>query len=150
MSYLAVIEIDGRACGGLVPELNVSAVGKSPEAVQARLEQGVALMLLELRRAGLPVPEGMLTDLPAELAAEFPGGQVLRVKAAPFNPVSLEIERAIQASRLSQAEIARRMHTSQSAVHKLQDYFYWGHSFASIQRLADVLGVQAKLQLGAA
>jgi antitoxin HicB len=153
MSYLALIESDGRAHGGLIPELGVAAVGKSTEQVRERLRQGLALALHERQRASLPLPEAQFRergDLPAEVLAEFPDAPTELLEPAPINPVSVEIERAIEASGLSESEVARRMGTSPAAVARLQDYFYWGHSLTALRKLAGVLGVRVEVRLSAA
>lgn len=153
MPYLALFEHDGRAHGGLIPELNVSATGKTSEQVRERLQQGAALALHELAAQGHPVPTPhfqALSDLPDELRADFPDATVEMLDAAPINPLSLEIERAIEASGLTDSEVARRMNSSPAAVHRLQDYFYWGHSIASLRRLAEVLGLKVEVKLEAA
>ncbi|ULH18212.1 hypothetical protein MF271_22340 (plasmid) [Deinococcus sp. KNUC1210] len=150
MQYLAIFEQDGPAFGGLVPELNVTVVGKTQEQVRERLAQRLALAVLERQRAGLPVPAPRfqtLSDLPAADLADFaqPHGELLA--AAEVNPVSLEVERAIERSGLSNSEVARRIGSSPAAVGRLQDYFYWGHSLTTLRKLAEVLGAQLEVKL---
>lgn len=143
MPYLALIESDGTAHGGLIPELAVTVVGRSLEQVRERLVQGAALALHERRRAGLPLPEAHYRspdDLPADLRADFPDAVVELLEPAPLNPASLEVERVIMASGLSDSEVARRMGTSPAAIARLQDPFYWGQSLTTLRRLGEVLG----------
>ena len=150
--YLAILETDGPAHGGLIPELGVSAAGKSREQVRERLAQGAALALQERQRAGLAAPDATFqtfADLPVDLQGDFAGGDVERVVPAAINPVSLEIEEAIARSGLSDSEVARRVGSSPAAVARMQDYFYWGHSLATLRRLADALGMRLRVELAA-
>lgn len=76
-----------------------------------------------------------------------PGDVVMFVEPAPVNPVSLEVAEAIRASGLTQKEVARRMGTTQSAVSRLADPFYWGHSVESLRRLSEALGATLELRV---
>jgi len=144
MKYLAVLEHDGQAHGGLIPELNVMVVGKTQEQVRERLEQGIAIAALEYQRAGRPLPPAVYAsadDLPAEFLADFSQPSIELLEAAPINPVSLEIERALEASGLSDSAVAREMDSSPAAIGRLRNYFYWGHSLPTLRKLAAVLGM---------
>jgi antitoxin HicB len=65
--------------------------------------------------------------------------EVVFLEPAPVNPVSLELWRAMKARGFSQRELARRMGTSPSAVHRLLDPFYFGHSLDTLRRAAEAL-----------
>ncbi|WP_158591551.1 helix-turn-helix domain-containing protein [Deinococcus cavernae] len=144
MNYFAIYEFDGTAHGGLVPQLNVSAVGKNREQVLERLRQGIALALHDLGE----VPPNQHDRLPDDLQ-EFAAAETLFLEPAEMNPVSVEVERAVQASGLTDSELARRMGTSPAAVGRMQDYFYWGHSLATLRKLADALGIKLEISLAA-
>ncbi|MDR6330598.1 hypothetical protein [Deinococcus soli (ex Cha et al. 2016)] len=140
--YLSLYVRENGAHGGLIPELNVTVTGKDREQVRQRLQQGAALALIEYDRNEQPRPEGQyrhVDDLPADIRADLPDAEPELIEPAPLNRWSLEIEQAVQASGLSDSEIARRMETSPAAVGRLQDPFYWGHSLASVRKLYDVL-----------
>lgn len=142
--YLALLEHDGAAHGGLIPELNVSVVGKTREQVQERLERGAALALRERSLAGQPVPEPVFeryADLPGDLREAFPNAETTFITPAIINQTSVKIEEAIRASGLSNSEIARRLDTSPASIGRLQDYFYWGHSESMLRKLLDLLGL---------
>lgn len=142
-SYLAIIETDGTAHGGLVPELHVTVTGKSPEQVRERLEQGAALAVHQLELEGRSVPAGTFqsfTDLPAELQEAFSAEQVTRITPAPVNPESVAVGQAIDRSGLTDTEIARRMGTSPAGVSRLKNLFYWGHSSQTLRKLSEALG----------
>ena len=66
-----------------------------------------------------------------------------------MNPVSLEIEQALSAAGLSQAELARRIGSSRSAVSRLINPFYWGHSLDVLRRVADALNAQLQVKFTA-
>ena len=153
MNYLAFIEQDGDAWGGFIPELNASATGKSREQVCQRLAEGGALTVFYAAQEGTPAPLPSLqsaADLPKEDRELTQDMESVFMELAPINPVSLEIERAVKESGLSDSEIARRMGSSPAAVGRLQDAFYWGHSLTALRKLADVLGVRIELKLLAA
>ncbi|KQR37708.1 helix-turn-helix domain-containing protein [Deinococcus sp. Leaf326] len=144
MDYLAIIEHDGAAHGGLVPELNVSVTGKSPEQVRERLEQGAAFAIHYLELEGRTVPAGIFqsfTDLPAELQEAFSAEQVTRITPAPINPESVAISEAIDRSGLTDTEIARRMGTSPAGISRLKNFFYWSHNTQTLRKLSEALGV---------
>lgn len=150
MHYVAIVESGAAGYGGLVPELNVSATGKTAEQVRERLSQGIALAVLERRHRNLPVPPAVyqsFADLPLDLQEDFAGAETVQLSPAPINPVSVEIERAVEASGLSDSEIARRIGSSPAGVARLQDYFYWGHSLATLRKLADALSLQVEFKL---
>ncbi len=150
MNYLALIEQDGAAWGGMIPELRVTVVGKSRDEVLRLLSEGIAFAMYGLQEDGLPVPLPQLralAELPAEDQEDYSGMEVVRVDGAPINPVSVEVDRAIRASGLSDREVARRMEASASSVGRLRDLFYWGHSLSSLTRLAQALGRQLEVRL---
>ncbi len=63
------------------------------------------------------------------------------------NPVSEELERAIRAAGLTQAEVARRMGVSTAAVSRLLNPSYNGHSISSLRKVAEVLGAELVVQV---
>jgi predicted RNase H-like HicB family nuclease/transcriptional regulator with XRE-family HTH domain len=143
MDYLAIIEQDGAAHGGLVPELNVSVTGKTPEQVRERLEQGAALAIYYLEAEGRTVPTPRLqtfADLPADLQEVFSADQVTRVAPAKINPESVAVAQAIDRSGLTDTEIARRMGTSPAGISRLKNFFYWAHNSQTLRKLSEALG----------
>ncbi|SDF03729.1 antitoxin HicB [Thermus arciformis] len=141
--YPVVLERDpvGGTYGGYALDLPVFTWGKaSQEEALKSLSRGLALALLELEEAGKPIPEPS-EGVPLETLSELHAPQVVFLEPAPVNPVSLELWRALKARGLSQRELARRMGTSPSAVHRLLDPFYFGHSLESLRRATKALGV---------
>ena len=100
-------------------------------AVSRRLEQ----LLKDALRAG-PVPGTVVTLEYSEGPAAAPGTP---------DPVSLAIARAIEASGLSKAEVARRMGVKPPIVSRLVNPRYHGHSATSLYRLADALGMRLEV-----
>lgn len=142
-TYLALIETDGTAHGGLVPELNVTVTGKTPEQVRERLEQGAALALHQLELEGRVAPAGTFqsfTDLPTGLQENFSAEQITRITPARINSQSVEVAQALERSGLTDSEVARRMGTSPAGISRLKNFFYWGHSSETLRKLGEALG----------
>ena len=78
-----------------------------------------------------------------------PGGwRVLYTTARDeLNPVSLEIAAAIAKSGLTQFQVAEAMGTTQSAVARLCNPDYWGHSLESLRKLALALNAQLDVRI---
>jgi len=60
-----------------------------------------------------------------------------------------EIQRAMEAAGVSQAEMARRMKTSRAVVRRLLDEKDYSVTLATISRAANALGKQVELRLAA-
>ena len=116
-----------------------------------KLEQLMAEQLaLTLYEAEL---SGETLEPPSELdLSDFEGEEVkvVYVSPAPMNPVSLELEAAIERSGLTQKEVARRAQTSEAAVSRLTNPFYFGHSVSMLRRVATVLGEQLEVRFSPA
>ena len=145
--YLIVIEKAAGNYSAYVPDVpGVAATGKSVEETRDHMAEALAVQLNGMREDGdaLPVPVLKSADEVEDLA---PGDAVAFVQPAPMNPVSLEVERVLREARLTQSELARRLGTSRAAVSRLADPFYWGHSLATLRRLAEVLGLEVEVRL---
>jgi antitoxin HicB len=151
MNYLGLIEHDGKAWGGTVPDLErVTAAGHDRDQVIELLQQALALHLYELNARGIayqPATSQRLEDLSAEYLADFEGSTLegILLEPAPLNPVSLEIERLIERSGLRDVEVARRMGTSPASIHRLKNPFYWGHGTDVLRRFARVMGQKLEI-----
>ncbi|MFC6592390.1 type II toxin-antitoxin system HicB family antitoxin [Deinococcus lacus] len=149
MKYLAIITQTATGFSGTVHDLPVMATAKTLEALEQDLSEGLALWLDE---ATPPTKIAQkLSDLPADIQAAYEGQSPteLLIEPAPMNPVSLEVERAIEASGLSYRELARRMGTGHASLSRLANPFYWGHSLPMLRRLAEELGLHIELKLTA-
>lgn len=62
------------------------------------------------------------------------------------NPISLRLRELVEASNLSQADIAKRAGMPQQSLSRLLDPNYAGHTVSSVQRVAAVLGQELRLQ----
>lgn len=136
--YLTIIE--GNPSDGYsahVPELNVIASADTLEEIRDLISEGIALYLDAAPDA--PKPRARtLDDLKIDLTEfENPTGEL--IAPAIMNPVSLEIDRAIQTRNISRRELARRLEVGNAAVQRMIDPFYWGHSMAVLRRVAAAL-----------
>ncbi len=149
--YPVVLEKDAKqgTYAGFAVDMPVYAWGKASRAeVRESLARGLSLFLAELEARGQAVP--MPTeDLARVDLTGLCQAEVVWLEPAPMNPVSLELEQALRARGLSQRELARRMGTTPSAVHRLLDPFYFGHSLESLRRVAEALGVGLEVRLTA-
>jgi antitoxin HicB len=138
-------DLEGGTWAGFALDLPVFAWGKPDrQALLRGLREGLALALLELEEEGRPLPTPSAS---AQVPPEVAEGEVVFLEPAPVNPVSLELWRAMKARGLSQRELARRMGTSPSAVHRLLDPFYFGHSLDTLRRAAEALGGDLEVRL---
>ena len=153
MHYLALLEHDGDAWGGTFPELeHILVVGKTRQQTLERLSQALALHLYQLERVGqTPAPAQLerLEDLPTSYLEDFAGSvlETALLRPAPLNPVAFEVAAALEASGLSESEVARRMGAAPASIQRLKSPFYWGHSLDSLRRLVNALGRPLTLTL---
>ena len=61
--------------------------------------------------------------------------------------VALQITRLREQAGLSQKELARKLHTSQQQISRLESPSYEGHSLSMLRRVAEVLGVTVRVTL---
>jgi transcriptional regulator with XRE-family HTH domain len=61
--------------------------------------------------------------------------------------VALQIAALREDSGLSQAELAKRVGTSQQQISRLESPSYEGHSLRMLRRVADVLGASVKVKI---
>lgn len=143
--YLCAIEREehegGRVSyGGYCLDLSSNVISKDTrEAVIESLREGMALSALYLQQNGLPVPSPTSTEADVE---RQPGDELIWLAPAEVNPVSLEIERALNAQHLTQAELARRMGVHRAQVSRLTDPFYFGQNLGTLKRVAEALGAR--------
>lgn len=142
MKYPVVIEKGAGNYGAFAPDIpGAVGLGDSREEVLASVAQGLALQLLDLAERGLAPPQP--SDPEALDLSDFEPEETFEVVMqgpAPMNSVSLLIERAIAEAGLSEAEVARRAGTSRAAMTRVTDPFYWGHSLATLNKIAAALG----------
>jgi predicted XRE-type DNA-binding protein len=118
------------------------ATSEDRDVLERLMAEQLALHLHECQQCGEqpPAPLGQheidFSDFEGEEA------EVVYVEPAPLSEISLQLARALERSGLTQAEVARRMGTSRSAVNRLIDPFYFGHSISTMQRFAEALGTQ--------
>ncbi len=138
IQYPVVIE---GGIGGYVPDLPIIILaGKGRDEVLRLASEAIALRLYDLERDGeeWPTPSSVESIECEECDEPW---EVVLVKPAKVNPVSLELGDAIQSARLTKAEVARRLGVSRQSVHRLTDPFYFSHNMRSLNRVAEVLGL---------
>lgn len=147
MKYLGLIEYDGNAWGGTVPDLErVNVGGKSRHQVLWLLEEALALHLHELESRGQAIPAPVaqsLEDLSAEYLQDFADSSIegVLLSTVPINPLSLKIQSLLDESGLSESEVARRMGTSLAALSHLKKPINWSHNDEVFRRFMAVMGV---------
>jgi transcriptional regulator with XRE-family HTH domain len=68
-------------------------------------------------------------------------------KAGEAWDVALQIAALREKAGLSQKDLARRLHTSQQQISRLESPSYEGHSLSTLRRVAGVLGVTVRVTL---
>ena len=61
--------------------------------------------------------------------------------------VALQIAALREKAGLSQKDLARKLHTSQQQISRLESPSYEGHSLSMLRRVADVLGATVRVTL---
>lgn len=61
--------------------------------------------------------------------------------------VALQITHLREQAGLSQKDLARKLHTSQQQISRLESPSYEGHSLSMLRRVAEVLGVTVRVTL---
>jgi transcriptional regulator with XRE-family HTH domain len=61
--------------------------------------------------------------------------------------VALQIAALRQKAGLSQKDLARKLHTSQQQISRLESPSYEGHSLSMLRRVADVLGATVRVTI---
>jgi predicted XRE-type DNA-binding protein len=141
MKYLAITAKSGTNYAGWFADPIIAIVTTDTrEALPSKLAQVLASHLLE---NDTPAPKAQtLADVEPSSLEGSSEIETIWVEPEPISTVSLEIERAIKASGLNQSEVARRMGVSRSALSRLTNPFYKSHSWDSLQRVADALGMR--------
>lgn len=152
MTYLAVIERTPSNYAGFVPDVKgATGIGDSREVTLQALSRGLALALQELTERGLPPPTASpRTELDLSDYEPTEPYEIVEVSPARMNPVSIEIEQALESAGVTRTELARRMQVIRSVVSRITDSFYFGHSLRTVQRVADALNVRLEIKLAQA
>lgn len=146
--YLTIVSSGERNWNALVPELHCIVTAGSREDLLRLTRESIALALEDQPKTEPRVRS--LEDLNADLRSELDGSEeIIFLAPAEMNPVSLEIEQALEKAGVSQAELARRLGTSRSAVNRLVNPFYWGHSLDMLRRVAAALEAELEVKLTA-
>lgn len=140
MAFLTIISDGERSWGYLIPELNVVGTAPNRDAALTRAREALAWALEDHPYAATITD---LNQVDADIRAEVPAhAEILHLEPAPMNPISVQIEQAIARARMTQADLARAMATSRSAVNRMINPFYWGHSLDLLRRVAEATHTQ--------
>lgn len=143
--YWAVVEGEGDNFSAFVPDvLGAVGAGDTLEQAVASVVESLAVQLEDLRGRGVQVPAPSNFETLDVGEAEEPY-QVIEVSPAPLNPVSLAIERGLDNSGMSKAELARRTGMPRSNISRITDPFYWGHSSETLRKVAQALGAEMRV-----
>ncbi len=145
VSYPCYVEYDpeSQTYGGFCVDLPVFVTGKaSAEEAKRALEDGVAYYLAHLEVEGRPFPN------PSTDRVNVEGPHLIRVviRPSPVNQVSLEIERAMRKRGLTRSELARRMGVKLPMVTRILDPLYFGHSLATLRKVAKALDSELEVR----
>lgn len=146
--YLTIISSGEHNWNALVPELRCVVTAASRDDLLRLTRESIALALED--QPDTEPRLRTLEDLHADLRGTLEGTEeVIFLAPAEMNPVSLEIEQALETAGVTQAELARRLGTSRSAVSRLVNPFYWGHSLDMLRRVASALEAELEVRLTA-
>ncbi|AWT34601.1 hypothetical protein DM785_02790 [Deinococcus actinosclerus] len=145
VTFLAAIWCVNRQWQAVIPDLDAHVTALTETLVIERAREALALALLD---APVQPRTRTLEDIPAFTRRHVPdAARLIRVTPAPVNPLSLELQRVIQASGLSTGELARRLNTGHWVILRMLDPFYWKHSLATLRELADALNLTVQVRL---
>jgi antitoxin HicB len=148
MKYLAIIEKTTTGYSGFIPDVDAAVIAAFPtlEKVQTALAEGLSLYAQE---ETLPKPKyKRLEDVPD--LEDFSDLETVWVEPAPMNPVSLEIASTLKIQNLRPVDLAKMLGVSRANVVRIVDPFYFGHSLALLNRVAQALGRKLTVKLDAA
>ena len=86
-------------------------------------------------------------DLYLEEQLKDPGFAERFERAGEAWDVALQLSALRQKAGLSQIDLARKLHTSQQNISRLESPSYEGHSLAMLRRVAEVLGATVRVTL---
>jgi antitoxin HicB len=150
MTYPFILEKEGRTYAAIAAQFPALATSTSRKDVLERASRTLAVYLFEQYLSELLVPKPLAhdqLDLSDFVDSDF---EIVDIEPLPTNPCSLELAKMIEASGLTQSEIAKRMGTTQSTVSRLADPFYWNHSLSSLERLAKAVGQTVEIRFSKA
>lgn len=139
--YLTIISQSDKNWNALVVQPCCIVTASSRDKLIKLTSQAIALALEES-----PVPSA--TVIPPDIQETLDGSEeIVYLEPAPINPVSRNLERVIQQANVSQSELARLMGVNRSAVSRLLNPFYWGHSVKAVYRVASALNQPISLEI---
>lgn len=139
--FLAIVSPTRSGFSASIPDVpGCVAAGKTHELAVTAIEEALALHLQALE-PGESAPQAHTTQVDDLETDE----QIVWVSPAQVNPVSLTVAEAIRETGKSLRALADEIGVNYSALSRMQDPFYWGHSLSSLRRLAQALGQEVKV-----
>ena len=148
MKYPYVIEKAKNNYAGFFIDASCVATANTKEELKEKLSRGLAIYILEARKYGQhpsPTPEKNIDLSEYGISLDNEGVELGYTEPASINPTSLAIDQAIKAVGITEAEVARRMGTSRSALSRITDPFYWGHTMTMLKKFADSIGAKIEV-----
>ncbi len=147
MKHLVIIgKAAARSWNAFFPDFpDAFTTASSRAAMHNKLPEFLGLCLEEY-----PIPKKLIQSISEIDTSELEGLTEIEtqlITALEINPISLEVARVIDQSQLSATELAKRMHTTPSALSRLRDPKYTGHSIAALTRLANAVGAKLTVRL---
>jgi antitoxin HicB len=146
MNYLCVIGKYKRGWHGIFPDFagEIIVGASTQKALEAKLANVLGAHLQAIGHKPKPRFK-TLKRIDPDLLEGLTDISSVMIEPASVNPVSLEVVRVIQGARVSKAEIAKRMGTTQSVLSRLSDPEYAGHTVGVLQRLAEATDTKLKV-----
>jgi antitoxin HicB len=142
MQYPVLIEGENPTWSASVPDLHVYVTARTRAMLERRVREAMAISLEVYADTEQTAPKPSI----AKKIKCQPGQSVVMLAPDEPDPVSVAVERAIKRSRLSKQDVAQRMGVSASAISRLTDPYYHGHSLESLRRLASALGSKLEVK----
>lgn len=144
MRYPFVIEPAPSNLAASAVQFATLATAKERSKLERLMAEQLALVLYEYTQRGEapPAPADAST---VDLSEYEEGSEVVYIRPAPLNPISLKLEAEIERQGITQSELARRMNTPRSVISRLTNPFYWGHSLKSLNEVAQALNVELEV-----
>lgn len=141
--YLAVLSPTRSGFSASLPDLpGCVAAGKDYPTTLEAIREALALHLEAMREDGDPIPPPVSTQVDDLEASE----RIEWVEPATINPVSQAVSELIRSTGKSLRSLAPEVGINYAALSRMQDPFYWGHSLATLRRLAEALGKEVHIE----
>nr|AWJ66286.1 hypothetical protein [uncultured bacterium] len=135
MKYPFIIEPSNTGYAAAPPQFMILVTAKTKAELKTKMAEALGLHLYDYH--GTLPPPTRHEDIDVSYYDTY---DIVDIEPARVNPVSIEIDRIISASGLSQAEVARRMGTSPASISRITNPFFFGHKVDTLRRVAEAVG----------